>query len=459
MPLMNRCLLIWITLTLAACSSGSGSNAVDPQQSGLMPFQSELFDQSEFAERFSSATIFCKTGVCPEAVGGLISVFPGEGGRLALNGCSATLIAPDRVLTNAHCIPSQARQSGATCDGLVKVVFPKTSTSPLEEWQCERVEGIVGLQELELQPDWAIIKIQGRSQKKPAAIDSSGIPQNSSAQIFKVDYTLGGEAFTGAINPTQCEANNNYFLNNSYIGSRSSLFNVSGCDNEIIPGNSGSGVFDDQLHLRGLLSFRYYKDETTDRFYRSSYPDYKTNSGGGTNLHCLPGLAVSATDSHCEFDSTRFAQQARLYTQLQSIVYGENYSSVSQEILAWNSGKRPNVVRFSSSPVIETPLSTFVQDTFLKTLFVEWPTCVESSAPDRFEWEAGVRWFSLAEVTRPQLLSQRESEFRKVILVMEKKGSFYHVSDKNDALKTLLFELTHPNETDDMMSSPIPFCP
>lgn len=73
-------------------------------------------------EEIRASTIRCD-GDCPTSVGAVV-VLTAHGGRLFTNYCGATLVAPDLVLTAAHCLGAQYFREGASCEDSVVVSFP-----------------------------------------------------------------------------------------------------------------------------------------------------------------------------------------------------------------------------------------------------------------------------------------------------------------------------------------------
>ncbi len=393
---------------------------------------------------FSETTLSCEEDDCPEYVGGLMYYAQLDSGYYGTGACSATLIDTDKILTNAHCVPHEIRQEGASCFDRIKFNLPANKKSPYEKLDCDRVIGFSADWGQGAQVDWAILKIKGVSARTPAPVNLSKIEPQKEIQIFKVDYNLDLiHHQRGRILKTHCKANTNHFLSRHYVGELSPLLNVSDCNHEIIKGNSGSGLFDADMKLVGVLSFGFEPDEENKSIVRTLFSDFSPNFGGGTNLSCVPYFLPASYQPSplCEFDPRNYFQVARAYTDLVQSKNHTDYSVVGEQVLKSNLESLSQWIHFDPIERLDQDLSlkssegvtlpdsdqktTEVSPTFVNldtlsqadyvriairdSLFVKFPSCIKATAPKKFRASMALRQIYGSETDQENLYVARNS--------------------------------------------------
>ena len=150
---------------------------------------SRLYDNEFQAKKiFLQSSIVCPKGDCPSFVGGLYNISPGKMSGYRVGGCSTSLIAPDQVLTNAHCIPEDIAQIGNDCGNRIRIVFPKTSQHPLETLNCLKILNKSPLSEKAESPDWAILKLDRASKRTPLILNHNGIQSMEPVTLHKINF-------------------------------------------------------------------------------------------------------------------------------------------------------------------------------------------------------------------------------------------------------------------------------
>ena len=109
-------------------------------------------------------------GTCPSAVGMLVV---DEGESQEPERCTATLIAPDRILTASHCLAASTRHTGAACSR-TWIAFPDSKDARAEWVACDRVELAAPLlDESALHQEYAVLRLVRSVARAPLALDGS----------------------------------------------------------------------------------------------------------------------------------------------------------------------------------------------------------------------------------------------------------------------------------------------
>ena len=271
----------------------------------------ELLPQWKFGNRgdaegfFQQADISCDSADCPSYALGFYTI-TGEDQSFNVTACSATLIAPDQVLTNRHCVPEDLRKTGASCQGRIRFVFPKTATYALENFDCSEIQALSDDYDHAPPPypDWAILKMSQRTQRKFIATNTEGIEPSQLVSIYTVEFSLEkiiGEV--GKMKRIRCLANTDFIYSSDFFHQHSPLMNISECDDEILSGSSGAGYVNKDQQLIGLHSFSFSPQAIAEERDKIDFP-LEDNFGGGSNLHCIQEFN-SDLDPYCSFDFTQ----------------------------------------------------------------------------------------------------------------------------------------------------------
>ncbi len=268
------------------------------------------FDDELHARRiFSQSVVDCPTGDCPGFVGGLYNISLNKTTKqYDVSACSASLIGPDQILTNAHCVPEDISRIGDLCQGHIRVVFPKTDTHPLETFACQKILNISPVPENPENPDWVILKLDRVSVREPLAFDHSGIQTMEPVTLYKINFKFNDlSPARGTVIKTHCLINTHHAQATHFIGSVSALFNISDCTEKLIVGNSGSAVINKEGKLIGLFSFIAPLLTNLPHHFNQ-----ERDVGGGTNGACIPFGNHKIPES-CKFDETEYHSLAIRY--------------------------------------------------------------------------------------------------------------------------------------------------
>lgn len=306
------------------------------------------FDNEQQAQQvLSSLSVNCETpGSCPEASGGLFFIETTKSYySTSYNGgtCSQTLIAPNKVLTNRHCLPANALSRGAACAN-VTVFFPATLNKPVEKIVCKSVLDLSASYTAtdSMHPDWAVLELVSDSTRNPVSTNTDGIPKDTVVNAFPVYYSRtsiqnnGNSAtfsITGKIRKISCTSKMNSAYSTYYVHAQNPLVSLV-CDTEVIHGNSGTGILSADQRLMGAISMAVKKNESVGFMGESLSLDNKY--AGGTNAHCITNLNQQASPA-CAFDDKNERQStmgdwfAMIYAKQVQTPEQEKYESLLAE--------------------------------------------------------------------------------------------------------------------------------
>lgn len=261
-------LLFILFLTAVSCSSKKSQQGVIP------PGTLEVLDRESAKITLDNAEVICENGVCPESVGAFYmyhspkKVKNGKEHQIKL--CSITLISSNRILTNKHCIEDVIKAGESFSEDIfAKIKFPAANGKPFSSYDCKKV--ISTSEEYPIKdkltqkmkrrrqvPDWAIIELTEHvKDRAPITTVAKGIDtDNLAVSLYPVYFDLNPKSSRGVLQHVTCTRTfNNGGL---YIFSQNGdgpLMKLENCSQNIISGNSGSGVFvNNSSQLLGLIA-------------------------------------------------------------------------------------------------------------------------------------------------------------------------------------------------------------
>lgn len=266
-----------LILTLSACGKRRDNS------------QLSFINKLDAIRQMEKSTVECSNGSCPSFVGGLffVDVDPKNEKGWGVGGCSLTLIGPDLVLTNGHCVPREIRSAGAGCGQSIKFSFPDSRGNAAEKIDCSHVVSIShdpnDTEKTKI--DYAILRMSRSTTRTPVESSYNGVQNNQSVILYKVNFFMNEDDVNqGEIVRTQCTANSNHADATQHTGVYGPIINIDSCDDRLRLGNSGVGVLDSNNSLIGVFSW--------------VYKNSSIGVGGGTNLICVP-INGRSTPSEC----------------------------------------------------------------------------------------------------------------------------------------------------------------
>ncbi len=258
---MNKYLSILIMgMTLLSCGSK------DKGAPSSVDNTIRLENEQELRDAIAASTVNCMESSCPDNVGKLLFWKKNSSDDSYEFGvCSGTLIDSTTLITNRHCIPTDLR-TGDNCSNRLIIQFPQLYGKGIaaENIQCNYVDKVYD--EVADQPDIAILKVS-RSQYNRTAVKRKSNQMSSASQVYA--YTMnpgkGRDAFSGYIYKKNCNISEQSILTGRMMPNSSDAV-IYGHDCNVISGNSGSGVFNQDGDLIGVLHSRIDTTEVKSMF-------------------------------------------------------------------------------------------------------------------------------------------------------------------------------------------------
>ncbi len=370
----------------------------------------------EFTEHSLEINISCADlEDCPDYAGGLaypVSEVIQRKMIYGVQGCSQTLIAPDQIITNRHCLPQDSVKVGASCDNIT-VVFPQTKQSPRESLACQTILEVSPLypdpNRLETFPDWAILQLVHPVQRNPIEVDTSGVPHKTTLKTFPVYYeyakTKNIEVETnsiktvasGNIKKTSCRSYMDLFSSYYYNHPHSPLLNFI-CDSDTIYGNSGAGLISREGKISGVGSMIHPTNFTPFMGARRNLPLYKRTITG-SNVHCIHPLNTDRSAA-CGFDATSvqmysigfFASITHGKTPSEAVLRELEAAIAKDKTIQWEDHNEIFVSQiyalentFQGEPLLpsSSAILDYVKPIDLQKSFPKTPLCIHSSRKEK----------------------------------------------------------------------------
>lgn len=164
--------------------------------------------------------------------------------------CTATLIAPDRILTASHCLAASARRSGSACPR-TWISFPQAAGIAGEQVACARVEyAVPAIDESALQQEHAVLQLVRKVARTPLSIDATPPAPGSIVTVASVTpHPIYGT--THLLTTRLCRAIDASPAREALGASAENVGWLSSCP--IARGNSGSPVLDYDQHIRAIV--------------------------------------------------------------------------------------------------------------------------------------------------------------------------------------------------------------
>lgn len=239
----------------------------------------------------------CVNGDCDPSVG-LLSVTLLYEGAWNVGQCTASLIGPDMLVTNGHCIPQDLEANGSSCANRMWINFADETGHPEFDKQvgCKQVlfrrkdGGLNGA-------DYAYIQLE-RAVNRPVLRQSqAGFENNKRYHLHKINPIHPPEGqldsmpdgMRGQMQKVDCLSLYDSAIFSQRLDARSQTSFFVDC--QVLSGNSGSPLLDDQGSVRGVISAFEKKDllrQSLDK-YGSTVPslDEIADLNVGSNFACL----------------------------------------------------------------------------------------------------------------------------------------------------------------------------
>jgi hypothetical protein len=184
---------------------------------------------------------------CPSAVG--LLVVEGVPGSVPER-CTISLIAPDKALTASHCLASDQRHAGASCEQ-TWLSFPQTADAAAETVGCARVlSAVTDASGDALHQEHAVLLLQRPLARRAFAVDATPPDANSIVTVVSVTpHPVYGSSH--ALRTRLCRSIDSEPAQAALGPLAANVGWLSSCP--IARGNSGSPVLDTEQRIRALV--------------------------------------------------------------------------------------------------------------------------------------------------------------------------------------------------------------
>lgn len=213
--------------------------------------------------------------------------------KSGLSQCTGFLIGPQTLMTNSHCLPKELRTSGASCADLTAVFASVDGQNTGERVPCEKVEfastiasdeGSRLAVDLERrnrpQADFAILHLKNPTSRPPLPLGDEGLQDKEALTALTIDPVSDVNP-GGTLRRKNCTAVAGSVLAPDFTGKNAGRFApvaaLSDC--EILHGNSGSPLVDEQGRVRAVLFATLPSRQTKEQNFKAM--------SLATNLACL----------------------------------------------------------------------------------------------------------------------------------------------------------------------------
>lgn len=297
-----------------------------------------------------NALLHCPEQGCNPSVG-LLSFASEDQTGWGASQCTASLIAPDILVTNGHCVPHDLSTEDSSCAGRIWITFGADSSHPQYDRRigCDKVIYSFGPGEI----DYAYIKLARPSNRPVLRQSRDGFEHGKTYQLHKVNPVPHPGGVAGRFERVNCRSIHNTEIFNEPQDKYSKTQLLTDC--QVIPGNSGSPVIAADGTVRAVVSAFMKKDKLLEIYSKngSSVPteaelaDFNTAS----NFACLktPGILDERMfPAICAASNAREREAYRLWNakRIKALLPG------AQQLLRDQGASRPDIAAFDWTLVL-----------------------------------------------------------------------------------------------------------
>lgn len=353
-----------------------------------------------------NVNIQCKSPKnCPEFALGLVGireVNEGSEKEYEVYGCSGTLIEKDEVLTNRHCLPKLSSRVGDQCNGL-DIITPKSTDTDATRTECKEIiaisDDLTG--DTADRPDWVVIRLKKSLSLDSAKSNNTGVAAFQPLISYPVTFSIIGTgenvSMQATIEKNECDARMEHLVSRKYNHPKSYV--IAGvCKSKVVNGNSGSGLFNQNMDLLGLMNAGVQKmnPEDNNTYYFGKSIHFPRLSFMGNNLHCIPYFNQSR-DAACAY--TKYAYSDNIGEEMSKMHahhINQQQASRLQEYLKQNNAIQwevhlPSFIRSlyidkdekEVRQRVEYPSYQFAREQAIRQTFPYTPKCISLNHADQ----------------------------------------------------------------------------
>ena len=212
--------------------------------------------------------------------------------RVNFGNCTASLIAPDTVITNRHCFIKEQTKPGDDCSNIF-VKFPKVREFDEEISQCQEIVFRPSLQPKNDQEkvqnlDVAIIRLTKVTNRPILKVNNEGFKNNEWVTIHRFTTQESGSYLEALHCPVIQDAALTPFM--SLASHPYSAF-VYLADCPIVESNSGSPILDSHSQIKAVVNM-YIDSKVIKNTFPKATKKFK-DAAGGINMACVNSPLVN----------------------------------------------------------------------------------------------------------------------------------------------------------------------
>jgi hypothetical protein len=247
-------LIALVANIFCSCGKKIEQSTRSPEQGPGRGNQNDGPDLNDALRRFIERQEYqCEDDLhCHESIARIVVV-----DRQDIRYCTGVLIAPNKLLTSASCLPKILRVPALNCAQNIFAFFPKTTFTAAQMSRCHTIESSDSNDESDpalWSSDFTVIRLQNSIARPVVELSTEGLKNEIPYRTYKVDYE---NDYLGMQNLTHCFPIYNSYANPFANKRYSPMIPVRDCDFDL--GNEGAALMDFEGKLVGIFSSKLDK--------------------------------------------------------------------------------------------------------------------------------------------------------------------------------------------------------
>lgn len=406
-PVRISTLSVLLLFFLGACSPDPAPQSVStPSTEDLNKEQQDRYEKAlkprfvHFGEAEDHLPLFdfeCED--CPVSFGQFIATkvdSTKEKPARKTSNCQGGLVDDDLFLTNRHCLPEELQEKGLSCEGQVKIIFPKVNDIEGEIVGCKEVVDFYArpqnLDRKEPQPDWALIKLDKKLKNRVTPMDKSPIPDQTEVVAFVP--VAGQNPDYVELKQINCVSYQNTLSLPEYLDEISPVAFFE-CDQDVTKGYSGTLLFkkvedgNENLELKPIATLSHIWD-----YQRNKEDIIVSKFIVASTFQCVSG--EDPLDEKCQFDHEK---ENSLKQELVLRKINPLKELIAQELTQYRTNEHPILWDDINIEEVKAGQST-------KNIVAKWRHLIERENPRFLDESARATFFETLVQFQPRCLKK-----------------------------------------------------